>query len=195
MNTRDLVKIKKVENSFFVLDDDTYCLIISIEGIQFFLMDEESKAVIIDQFKSFLNSLDFPLQFLVMTRYAKLDSYINYLLSFKGKQKNTLLELQLEDYISFIESLAGESLVMKRMFFAVVSVQKEKLRSEKEVLDTLFQRADLVLRFLSSMGGNPTILEGDELLNFIYNCYNPNEFYVNKIDSIKNLMKLIEGKT
>jgi hypothetical protein len=44
------------------------------------------------------------------------------------------------------------------------------------------------------MGVEPKIVEGDNLLNFLYNCYNPNIFYVEKADTIKKFFEILKNQ-
>jgi len=202
MNTRDLIEIKRIEENFYVLDDDTYCSVIEINGAQFFLMDYDSQQLIINQFQGFLNSLDFSIQFLITTRKTELSDYLNYLKTFKGKQNNDLLKIQFEDYLEFIKSLITESNIMRRNFYVIVSLKQENLgaikikrkESELEILNLLFQRVDIVLRSLEPMGVEPKILKGDDLLNFIYNCHNPSIFYIDKAETIKKFLEILNSQ-
>jgi hypothetical protein len=202
MNTRDLIEIKRIENNFYVLDDDTYCCVIEVKGVQFFLMDSESQQIIINQFQGLLNALDFQIQFLIMTRKTELSDYLEYLKSFRGKQSNDLLKIQFEDYFEFINSLIKESNIMKRSFYIIITLKPEELGAagvikkdkEREILNLLFQRVDIVLRSLEPMGVEPKIVEGDNLLNFLYNCYNPNIFYVEKADTIKKFFEILKNQ-
>jgi hypothetical protein len=202
MNTRDLIEIKRIENNFYVLDDDTYCCVIEVKGVQFFLMDSESQQIIINQFQGLLNALDFQIQFLIMTRKTELSEYLEYLKSFRGKQSNDLLKIQFEDYFEFINSLVKESNIMKRSFYIIITLKPEELGAagvikkdkEREILNLLFQRVDIILRSLEPMGVEPKIVEGDNLLNFLYNCYNPNIFYVEKADTIKKFFEILKNQ-
>jgi hypothetical protein len=202
MNTRDLIEIKRIENNFYVLDDDTYCCVIEVKGVQFFLMDSESQQIIINQFQGLLNALDFQIQFLIMTRKTELSEYLEYLKSFRGKQSNDLLKIQFEDYFEFINSLIKESNIMKRSFYIIITLKPEELGAagvikkdkEREILNLLFQRVDIILRSLEPMGVEPKIVEGDNLLNFLYNCYNPNIFYVEKADTIKKFFEILKNQ-
>jgi hypothetical protein len=202
MNTRDLIEIKRIENNFYVLDDDTYCCVIEVKGVQFFLMDYESQQIIINQFQGLLNALDFQIQFLIMTRKTELSEYLEYLKSFRGKQSNDLLKIQFEDYFEFINSLIKESNIMKRSFYIIITLKPEELGAagvikkdkEREILNLLFQRVDIILRSLEPMGVEPKIVEGDNLLNFLYNCYNPNIFYVEKADTIKKFFEILKNQ-
>jgi hypothetical protein len=202
MNTRDLIEIKRIENNFYVLDDDTYCCVIEVKGVQFFLMDSESQQIIINQFQGLLNALDFQIQFLIMTRKTELSEYLEYLKSFRGKQSNDLLKIQFEDYFEFINSLIKESNIMRRSFYIIITLKPEELGAagvikkdkEREILNLLFQRVDIILRSLEPMGVEPKIVEGDNLLNFLYNCYNPNIFYVEKADTIKKFFEILKNQ-
>jgi len=202
MNTRDLIEIKRIENNFYVLDDDTYCCVIEVKGVQFFLMDSESQQIIINQFQGLLNALDFQIQFLIITRKTELSEYLEYLKSFRGKQSNDLLKIQFEDYFEFINSLIKESNIMKRSFYIIITLKPEELGAagvikkdkEREILNLLFQRVDIILRSLEPMGVEPKIVEGDNLLNFLYNCYNPNIFYVEKADTIKKFFEILKNQ-
>lgn len=201
MNTRDLIKIKHIEKNYFIRDDDTFCVLVKVDGLQFFLLDPSSQEIVISQFQNFLNSLDFNLQILILSRYAKLDNYLKYLQSFANSQPNELLKLQFQDYLDFITSLNESTSIMQKIFLLVITLHPKDVgvlkfgkEKEHEVLNQLWQRVDFVLRSLSPLGINPRVVEDFELWNLLYNVYNPNIFYVDKTEKIKNLIKLLEPK-
>lgn len=198
MNTRDLIKVNRIEKNYLVLDDNTFVALVKVDGIQFFLLDPSSQEIVISQFQNFLNGLDFNLQILVISRHTKLDNYLNYLEKFANTQPNELLRMQFYDYLEFIRALNESTSIMQKIFLLVITLKPNDIgiikftkEKEVEVVDQLFQRVDFILRSLSPLGINPRVIEGLELWNLIYNVYNPNIFYVDKTERIKNLIKLI----
>ncbi len=68
---------------------------------------------------------------------------------------------------------------------AIISFKKEKIL--KQYKNQLLQRADHIETALSGIGTRMTMLKTQELIELIYNAYNPNLFIDTQIGDINNI--------
>ena len=167
-----------------------------VSSINFDLKATEEQDSIINQYQNFLNSLDFPIQIMISSRKLNINPYLNYLEK-KGTQlTNDLLSLQLEEYRNFIKNLAELSNIMSKFFYVVVPfhpVENVKtgvfdrffgatnsrmaVARRRELFNTyknqLWQRVDHINAGLSGTGVKAVPLKTEELIELLYNSYNP----------------------
>src|SRR5258706_6526781 len=79
VSSRKQIEIKEVKDDILVLPNNRYCLILETSSINFELKSEAEQDIIIDNFKTFLNSLPFALQILIRVREVDIDSYLEKL--------------------------------------------------------------------------------------------------------------------
>ena len=101
------------------MDNNALRAVLAVPGINFSLLTDTEKEIVISQFKELLDGLDFPLQFLIVSRFANTENYINVLRVKLGDETEPLIRLQLEDYIKFIREYTETHKVMKKIFYVV----------------------------------------------------------------------------
>ena len=62
-----------------VLKDGGLRAVIKVSGLNLDLKNADEQDVVIQQYKRFLNGLDFPIQILVRSTYLDLTHYLNYM--------------------------------------------------------------------------------------------------------------------
>jgi len=170
--------------------------VLLVSSINFDLKATEEQDSIISQYQNFLNSLDFPMQIIVSSRKLNIAPYLDYLKKKETQLTNELLSLQLAEYSNFIKNLADVSNIMSKFFYVVVPFHPiESVKSgifdrffgatnsqmaiskRRELFDTyknqLWQRLDHVSAGLSGTGVKVTPLNTEELIELLYNSYNP----------------------
>jgi len=78
---------------------------VRVEGINLDLKSYEEQVEIIEQYKRFLNALDFPIQILVHNAYLDLSDYINLMKAQVEKIENPTLASYGEEYVSFMDAI------------------------------------------------------------------------------------------
>ena len=72
------------------------------------------------QFESFLNSLDFSLQIFIQSRELDIRPYLTLLENQLGLQQSELMKIQVREYIEFIKNFVEGSSIMTKGFYVVV---------------------------------------------------------------------------
>jgi type IV secretory pathway VirB4 component len=181
-----LIKVKEIKDNVYILENGSLRAVLVVPGVNIELMNEEDQNMLLSQFKSLLDGLDFPLQIFVYSRYENLDNYLKLIQARYEEETNPLIKFQIDEYIKFLEDYLENHKVMRKMFFVIVPydtatseiplpiAQKvPQAESYQEMLFQLETRVDYVTQILSNMGLMPIRLNNLELLELLFECYNP----------------------
>lgn len=195
--TQQFVDVERVQNGTVILKGGSLRKILLVSGINFALKSEDDKAIIVQAYQSFLNSLDFSLQIIIHSRRLNIQGYLEGLSQRKDHEENELLREQISEYSEFIKSFVEQSDIMGKSFFVVVPYdpvtlptsggilsnipflgKKKESKAEddrtlNEQIEQLNQRADHVATGLSGIGLRAVSLNDSELIELFYNLYNP----------------------
>lgn len=195
-STQDFVPIRDVRDNVLVLKDGRICVILLASSINFALKSTDEQRAILAQFQSFLNVIDFSLQFYVQSRRLDIQPYLNQLIERESTQDNDLMRIQLREYIEFIRTFTREVDIMSKNFFVVVPytpteidfnanlstvfTKKKDLKIDEakfqEHRTQLEQRVNLVEQGLNRIGVRTISLRSEELVELYYHIFNPSDF-------------------
>lgn len=195
-STQDFVPIRDVRNNIVVLKNGQLCTILIASSINFALKSLDEQQAILQQFQSFLNTIDFSLQFYTQSRRLDIEPYLQKLAGREIGQDNDLMRIQLREYIQFIRTFVSEVDVMTKNFFVVIPYtpisvdlkqnistlfgskkSQAKIDEDKiqENLMQLQQRVSLVEQGLNRVGVRTIALKNEELVELFYHIFNPLE--------------------
>jgi type IV secretory pathway VirB4 component len=184
-----LIKVREIKNSVYILENGGLRAVLRINGINLSLLSEEEQNIAINQFKNFLDGLDFPVEILVLSRLENINNYLKILHLRLEEEKDPLLKFQLEEYISFLEDYLQNHKIMKKIFYVVVPYDPlevglgplAKIRKQKEIEETeeakfeqLETRINYVIDSLTNIGLAVQRLYDLELIELLFEVYNPN---------------------
>lgn len=210
-STQKYVDVEEIKDGVIVLKNGSLRAILLVSSINFDLKSSEEQDVIISQYQGFLNSVDFPIQILISSRKINLNPYLDFLKNKEEHQSNELLRLQISEYQSFIKNLAEVSNIMSKFFYIVVPFSpvetkeggvfdkvfsifnpKQVVMQKNEMFETvknqLWQRVDHIIAGLSGIGVQIAPLKTEEIIELLYNSYNPSIFtstIIKDIDKIE----------
>ncbi len=193
--TQDFVPIKNITQNVVILKDGRMCSILLASSINFALKSLDEQRAILGQFQSFLNTLDFSIQFYIQSRRLDIEPYLEQLREREPLQDNDLMKIQLREYMSFIKTFVSEVDVMSKNFFVVIPYTPKSLdigsnigslfgqKKNTSVDDTNFeehrlqleQRASLVEQGLNRIGVRTIALEDEALVELYYHIFNPGD--------------------
>lgn len=199
ITTQKFVDIDEIKDKSILLKDGSLRGIIEIGSINFELKSSNEQAAIIEFFQNFLNSLDFSLQIVIMSRKLDIKDYLKTIEQKRDIEQNELMRIQMTDYIRFVEGLTELTNIMSKKFYVVVPYHVQELGVQKQgVLDSfksifspsasvkkldpekfgeyqrqLLQRMDIVIGGLGALGLTPKPLEEKELKVLASGLYNP----------------------
>ncbi len=193
-----------------VFRDGTMRMVVFVSSINFALKNEEEQAAVIQQYVTFLNSLEFPLQIVINSRKLNIDEYLARLQKAEKEQANELLKAQISDYRQFVKELVELGEIMSKRFYVVVPFSplsdkrkgffarlKEAITPAitlrlkearfKERRESLARRTEHVISNLRSIGLSAITLDTQSLIELYYSAYNPELAETEKIAEIGKL--------
>lgn len=209
-STLRFVDVQEIRDGVVLLRNGSLRAILGVSSVNFDLKSTSEQEGIILQFQGFLNSLDFPTQFLVTSRRLNIQPYLETLSKYESGQTNELLRIQMAEYKEFIENLTKVSNIMSKRFYVVVPffpietnkqsffdalssiVNPQKAVVYKnELFETyknqLFQRVEHVSAGLSGTGLRMILLKTEEVIELLHNSYNPNLFATDILKGIESV--------
>jgi len=187
--TFSLIKVKEIRNDAYILENGGLRSILQINGINFSLLSEKEQETTINQFKNFLDGLDFPVEILILSRLENINNYLKILHLRLEEEKDPLIKFQLEEYISFLEDYLQNHDIMKKIFYIIVSYDTletglgplAKIKkpagleeSEETKFEQLETRTNYVIDSLVNLGLVAQRLSDLELIELLFEVYNPN---------------------
>ena len=187
--TFSLIKVKDIRNNTYILENGGLRNVLRVNGLNFFLLSEKEQNMLIGEFKNFLDGLDFPIEILVLSRLENINNYLKILHLRTEEEKDPLIKFQLEEYISFLEDYLQNHKIMKKIFYVIVPYdpleinlgplskikRKNNLEESEEVkFEQLEIRTAYVIDSLFNLGLSPERLSDLELIELLFEVYNPN---------------------
>lgn len=182
------------------LKDGGLRVILMCSSLNFALKSADEQDAIIFQYQNFLNSLDFPVQFVIHSRRLNVAPYLESLNERYKNEDNELLKIQIMEYIEFIKTFVDMTNIMSKTFYTVVPFTPPLLEQKgvlssffsalgfgkkekddnvtifREQKNQLWQRVDTVISGLQRFGVRSAPLNTEELIELFYGLYNPTEF-------------------
>jgi len=209
-STQRYIDVEEIRDGVIVLKNGGLRSVLLISSINFDLKSSEEQDGIIYQYQNFLNSLDFPLQIVISSRRLNIGPYIEFLAGKERKQTNELLRLQISEYKNFIKNLTEVSNIMSKNFYVVVPFApientqggffsrivtllnpKKALSDKRHMFETyknqLWQRVDHISAGLSGTGVKAAPLSTEEIIELLYNSYNPSVFTSTLIKDVNEI--------
>lgn len=197
-STKQFVAIQEIYDDLIILKDSSLRQIIEVNSMNFELRSESEQLAILKKFKEFLNSLDFSLEILIISRKLNLNEYLKTLNELVERQENELFRIYAAEYLKFIKELTQLSNIMSKNFFVIVPFYISLIKPAKgikSIFQNIFkpseaikkltpeeiniyknqikQRTNLVIDGLISLGLRPKVLQKEEIINLFYKLYNP----------------------
>lgn len=209
-STQKYVDVEELRDGIVVLKTGALRAILLVSSLNFDLKSSQEQEAIISQYQSFLNSLDFPVQITIQSRRFNIAPYMEQLSIEERRQENELLRFQIGEYKSFIKNLSEVSNIMSKFFYVVVPFSpaedkeggiltkivgifspKQASRSKGEIFETyksqLLQRVDHIAQALSATGVRVTQLNTEEVIELLYNSYNPSLYTTTSLKNAENI--------
>ena len=208
--SQQFIDVAEIKEDVIVLKNGSLRAILAVSAINFDLKSTEEQTAIIEQYQNFLNSLDFPIQIMVSSRKLNINHYIEFIEKKEKEQSNELLKMQISEYKNFVRQLVSVSDIMEKDFYIIVpfapieNAKKSSLANlmdifnpKKAILDNrenfetyknqLFQRLDHISAALSGIGLRLAPLKTQEIIELLYNSYNPNPFLETELGEVSEM--------
>lgn len=173
--------------------------ILMVSSFNFALKSADEQDAVTMQYENFLNSLDFPIQFVIHSRKLNITPYLETLKAREKEETNELLKIQIGEYTEFVRSFVELTNIVFKTFYVIVpftptiaekagvasffssifnakkGVAAGSEEQFSEYKNQLLQRADAVAAGLRRFGLRCAALNTEELVELFYGLYNPGE--------------------
>lgn len=120
-NTETMLPFSEIRGDTIILKDEWLRAILRVTWLNLDLQNVEEQQIIMEQYKRFLNGLDFPIQIVVRSTYLDLSIYINYMKKCVSNISNDILQKQGEKYIKFLQDIdMNQWLIYVKEFYIVI---------------------------------------------------------------------------
>ena len=215
-STQEQIEVGEIREGIVIMRDGSLRMVLYASAINFALKSEQEQNAIIYQYQNFLNSLAFPIQILMQSRKIDLQPYLSTLKERLDYEENELLQVQIVDYIEFINRLIKIANIMDKKFYIVVPFSPPGLKKRTlidkifhpsrltiaEITETEFksyqqemtERANVIASGLSALGIHSAVLNTQQAVELLYATYNPEEASKEKLTKIEDLSQPAIGK-
>lgn len=199
VSSQQFLAIDTIRENVIVLKDGGFRVVLMCSSLNFALKSTEEQDAIVFQFQNMLNSLDFPVQFLIHSRRLNIEPYLDELQERQKTEENELLKLQITEYLEFVRTFVEMTNIMSKTFYVAIPYtpaitatgffgnifstlglkkeeSKERIDTFEEYKSQLWQRVDTVVTGLLRLGIRSAPLNTEELIELFYGLYNPTEF-------------------
>ena len=128
-NVKEWLPLEKIyEDGIIKLKNNNYLKIIKIMPINYNLKSELEKKSIINSYKIFLKTCNFPIQILIQSKKENLDDHI--LKIQKNIKKNKKIKNIAEEYIKNIKSINLSKKSSTKEFYIIINNEKNNIEEE-----------------------------------------------------------------
>lgn len=197
--TQEFVPVKEVRDGIIVLKDGGMRAILLASSINISLKSYDEQMAVLQQFQTFLNSLDFSVQIVVQSRRLDIRPYLLLLETRMKEQVEPLIKIQTKEYIEFIKNFTDSVAIMRKQFYVVVPYTAGALSKEGSITKGFFggggtgdkakdallefeekrtqldQRIGVVQSGLGRIGVRSIGLGTEEVIELLYKTFNPGE--------------------
>ncbi|MEK7633607.1 MAG: hypothetical protein AAB437_02070 [Patescibacteria group bacterium] len=185
-STQSFIEIEEIKDDIVLMKDFSAATVVEVGAVNFWLLSTEEQSSMIYAYSELLNSLSFPVQILIVSKKIDVSTYLDYLEDKISKQAIDILKKRMIGYREFIKSIIKINTVLEKRFFFVVpfsplemgisganpgSLNKEYVITRAKT--SLYPKRDNLLRLITKIGLNGSVLQRQQLTELYYNLYNP----------------------
>ena len=197
--TQQYLDVAEVKEDTIILKNGALRCVLDVSSINFELKATDEQEAIIAQYQNFLNAVDFPLQILIVSRKLNISEYLDFITTKEKEQRSELMRMQIAEYKNFVSQLVALGSIMSKSFYIIVPFSpiesseggffrnlsnlispQRNILEKQETFETyrtqLYQRVDNIIAGLSGLGVKIIPLKTEELVELLFNSYNPTVF-------------------
>lgn len=182
--TQDFIELEDVVDDVVLTRGNSAAIIIEVGAVNFYLLSAEEQNSMIYAYSSFLNSLSFPVQIVIISKKMDISNYLEFLGTKIASQKNETVHKLLLGYEEFIKTVIKKNSVLEKRFFFIIpfnplemgvtgmqQLSKEYVISRAKT--SLYPKRDHLLRLLAKIGLHASVAQKQDIVELFYNLYNP----------------------
>jgi len=184
--TQGFTEIKDIVDEVVLFTGGNACSILEVNATNFALLSADEQNSKIYSYAALLNSLNFSIQILIISKRLDISEYIISLENQIKKTQNEGLAKQIQLYKDFVAELVKvNSILDKKIYIAVPysSLEKGVMGASSAISSggddflpqakaALKSKADTLLSQLARIGLKAKVLEKDEIIRIFHDVYN-----------------------
>ena len=180
---KEWIQLEKIyKDGTIKLKNNNYIKIIKIMPINYNLKSELEKKSIINSYKIFLKTCNFPIQILIQSKKENLDDHI--LKIQKNIEKNKKIEDIGKEYIKYIKSINLSKKSSTKEFYIVINNEKNNTKNnieiEEIIKNELNEKYFKIKECLSRCGNSvQEISEKEETIKILFSFLNTRKNLIN----------------
>ncbi len=167
-NTETMLPISEIRNDTIIMKDGGLRCILKINGINLDLKNGDEQQIVLEQYKKFLNGLEYPIQIVVRNTFLDLSNYLNYIRGNIDPIENPVLKKQGEAYFRFLQNIDMQQwLIFNKEFYIVVpyyvdeqdkgQIQKSRWSKLLDILNAKDTVEKVVARYRQFLKGRSSL--------------------------------------
>lgn len=164
-NTENLIPFSEIRNSSMIMKDGSLRAVIKATWLNLDLKSPDEQMMTINNYKRFLNGIDFPIQIIVHNTYLDLTDYVNYLKDQTSAITNKTLAEYGKEYTKFLEQInLQEGLIYTKEFYIIIphattekdfaTIRKPWWKKFLDILDSNESAEKIMTRYRQYMTNN-----------------------------------------
>lgn len=183
--TQDFTEITDVtSDGIVILKNGNACAIIEVSSINFYLLAKDEQDAKIYGYMAFLNSLNFPIQILSVSKKVNLSSYVAMLEQKEKQAKNKLFSESLKNYKELILHLLKDETHLDKKIYVVIpysfleqgaAAGIKGVKSDsfaKTASAALVSKRNLIINQFKRMGISARSLDQSQVVKLFYEMFN-----------------------
>lgn len=192
--TQKDLPVADITHNLIMFKDGGAAIVLESTSLNFGLLSETEQEAVVYSYAALINSLSFQVQILVRTQRKDISNYLRYLDNASQEITNPKLKSLMASYREFIGETITKRNVLGKRFFLVIPFSKYELGFAKSNLPfqktpvtlpysktyilkkartSLLAKRDHLIRQASRLGLRLKQLTDEELVQLIYDVYNP----------------------
>ena len=163
-NTETMLPISEIRNDTIIMKDGGLRAILRINGINLDLKNGDEQQIVLEQYKKFLNGMEYPIQILVRNTFLDLSNYLTYIQGNLQNIENPVLKWQGEAYYRFLQNIdMQQGLIFNKEFYIIVpyytdeqdkgQIQRSRWGKLLDVLNAKDSIEKIVMRYRQFLKG------------------------------------------
>lgn len=163
-NTETMLPISEIRNDTIIMKDGGLRAILRINGINLDLKNGDEQQIVLEQYKKFLNGMEYPIQILVRNTFLDLSNYLTYIKTNLQAIENPVLKWQGEAYHRFLQNIdMQQGLIFNKEFYIIVpyyegeqdksQIQRSRWGKLLDVLNAKDSIEKIVMRYRQFLKG------------------------------------------
>lgn len=183
--------VKKIENDSIHLKNGAVKAIVQVQPINFHILSTKHQQAIIQAYKDFLNSLDFPIQIVMRTVNLSLDDYLKTLEEKVRLQRKEKLAQQFKEFEEFMREYIEKNSIKNRLFYIVIPGETNSPFAKKNLEEQLDIRVKLCQEKLRNCNLVTKRLNTQELVSLLSTYF---EGFIEVENEYQSLITILEGR-